>query len=71
LWAAQDVVGESFGAVMVGALAKWLTPLTAITLLGLSTVAIGSVLAGVFKTLRTYQQAAPEPFDDEFGSEAT
>ena len=71
LWAAQDVVGESFGAVMVGALAKWLTPLTAITLLGLSTVAIGSALAGVFKTLRTYQQAAPEPFDDEFGSKAT
>ena len=44
LWAAQDVVGESFGAVMVGALAKWLTPLTAFTLLKL----VGFITAFTF-----------------------
>jgi ENTS family enterobactin (siderophore) exporter len=66
LWAAQDVVGESCGAVLVGALAKWLTPLAAITLLGVSTVSVGSLLAGVFKTLRRYQPTALDAVGDEF-----
>jgi MFS transporter, ENTS family, enterobactin (siderophore) exporter len=70
LWAAQDVVGESGGAMLVGVLAKWLTPLAAITLVGLSAVGLGGVFLSVFKTLRSYQPTAPELADNEFRSES-
>jgi ENTS family enterobactin (siderophore) exporter len=79
LWAAQDVVGESLGAVVVGAVAKWLTPLAAIAVVGLSTVTLASVFAGAFRTLRSYQfetnqaeQAdnTPDATDSSFGSDS-
>ncbi len=55
LWAAQDVVGESFGAVLVGLIAKLITPLTAMTAIGGAGVALGSLLYQRFRVLRTYE----------------
>ena len=66
LWAAQDVVGESFGAVLIGAVAKFVAPLTAMTLIGGICVSAGSLCYQSFRTLRGYEPSPPvADFDGE------
>ncbi|MCX7204369.1 MAG: enterobactin transporter EntS, partial [Proteobacteria bacterium] len=56
LWNAQDVVGDSLGALGLGALARILIPSLAVCSLGMLVVIVGGVLGASFVALR---QLAP------------
>lgn len=51
-WTAQDVVGDSAGAVGIGALAKVLAPLTSVVALGLGCASVTVLMAAGFRSLR-------------------
>ncbi|MBM6549484.1 enterobactin transporter EntS [Marinomonas ostreistagni] len=51
-WTAQEVMGDSFGALGIGAISKALTPLASVMWLGLGGAGIALLMAGGFRSLR-------------------
>lgn len=66
LWSAQDVLGDAVGALGIGALARWLAPLTGVLALGGATallaVALGLACSGLRQLLAT-PPGAPQEAD--------
>ncbi len=58
-WTAQDVVGDSLGAVGIGALAKVLLPMTSVMVLGLSCAGLTVLMAAGFRSLRESELVDP------------
>jgi ENTS family enterobactin (siderophore) exporter len=52
LWAAQNVVGDSIGTILLGGMARALTPITAIAIYGGVITLLAVILGGNFSTLR-------------------
>lgn len=51
-WTAQEVMGDSFGALGIGVVSKALTPLASVMWLGLGGAGIALLMAGGFRSLR-------------------
>ncbi|CUU43537.1 hypothetical protein BVIRIDIS_25600 [Blastochloris viridis] len=60
LWAAQDVAGDSLGAVGIGALVQAL-PKTGIAVMGIAALAVGGLLAVAFNAKRRADVPAGQP----------
>ncbi|MBV4365360.1 enterobactin transporter EntS [Erwinia phyllosphaerae] len=63
LWTAQNVMGDSLGALLLGAMTTVMLPAAAASSSGLGLALIGVVLACAFGSLRRYRQPVPEPVE--------
>jgi len=59
-WTAQDVVGDSVGAVGIGSLAKIFAPLVSVVTLGLGCASLTLIMAAGFRSLRHSSLVDPE-----------
>ncbi|MDC0611227.1 enterobactin transporter EntS [Vibrio sp.] len=65
LWTAQDVTGDSVGALGMGALGKLLAPVASATVFGLGALGLGTLMAAGFKSLRQAQLFDPSLMPEE------
>ncbi|ADZ90630.1 enterobactin transporter EntS [Marinomonas mediterranea] len=68
-WTAQDVVGDSAGAMGIGALGKILAPLTSLTTLGLGCASVTVLMAAGFKSLRNARLIDPDVMPENGAAE--
>lgn len=70
LWSAQDVVGDSLGALGLGAVARALGPLLGVTGFGLAAAALAGILGSWFVSLRQLSQLQPSLTEPALESES-
>lgn len=65
LWTAQDVTGDSIGALGMGALGKVFAPVASAMIFGLGALGLGTVMAVGFKSLRQARLFDPDLMPEE------
>ncbi|MEI8632271.1 MFS transporter [Vibrio sp. PP-XX7] len=69
LWTAQEVTGDSVGALGLGALGKIFAPMLSMMMFGIGALGVGGVMALLFKSLRRAELLDPSLEPNE-GAEA-